>query len=122
MQDLANSRYAAANRRITPVEPQADPNDDGIGDVGEGVQGDEDTYCYCNRVSFGEMVACDRPDCAREWYNFNHNFFDHRFHLECAGLRAPPEGQWFCKDCKRIREKEKRSGKKAKIEGAKVPR
>jgi inhibitor of growth protein 3 len=114
--------YASTNRRITPVELPADVNDDGMGDIGDGVQGDEDTYCYCNRVSFGEMVACDRPDCAREWYNSFYNRSDPRFHLECAGLKAPPEGQWFCRDCKRIMERERRSGKKAKIEGGKVSR
>lgn len=42
---------------------------------------DEPRYCYCNRVSFGEMVACDGNTCTREW-----------FHLECAGLKnAPPK-------------------------------
>lgn len=42
---------------------------------------DEPTYCYCNRVSFGEMVGCDGGECKREW-----------FHLECVGLRnAPPK-------------------------------
>lgn len=41
----------------------------------------EPRYCYCNRVSFGEMVGCDGGDCKREW-----------FHLECVGLRnAPPK-------------------------------
>lgn len=39
----------------------------------------EPLYCYCQQVSYGEMVACDAEDCKREW-----------FHLECAGLdRAP---------------------------------
>eukprot|EP00854_Cymbomonas_tetramitiformis_P017839 gene17839-21243_t len=23
----------------------------------------EPTYCMCNRVSFGEMIACDNPEC-----------------------------------------------------------
>jgi hypothetical protein len=39
-----------------------------MGDMNEGVQGDEVTYCYCNGVSYGEMVACDRDNCAREWF------------------------------------------------------
>ncbi|KAF8522151.1 hypothetical protein BU17DRAFT_44769 [Hysterangium stoloniferum] len=51
---------------------------------------DEPRYCYCNQVSYGEMIACDNPDCNREW-----------FHLGCAGLTAPPKGRvkWFCRDC-----------------------
>ena len=58
------------------------------GDGGHSVQGDEDEdddneprYCYCNGVSYGQMVACDGDDCQREW-----------FHLECVGLaEAPPK-------------------------------
>lgn len=45
----------------------------------------EARYCYCNRVSFGEMVGCDGDDCKIEW-----------FHLECVGLRnAPPKNSKF---------------------------
>lgn len=39
----------------------------------------EPRYCYCNRVSFGEMVGCDGDKCKIEW-----------FHLECVGLRSAP--------------------------------
>jgi hypothetical protein len=35
----------------------------------------EPTYCYCKRISFGEMIACEHPDCPIEW-----------FHFECVGL------------------------------------
>jgi len=47
---------------------------------------DEDTYCYCNRVSFGEMVGCDGDACEREW-----------FHLGCVGLKVAPKsnGKFF---------------------------
>ncbi|ORY96483.1 hypothetical protein BCR43DRAFT_491769 [Syncephalastrum racemosum] len=48
----------------------------------------EPVYCYCRQVSFGEMVACDNDECEIEW-----------FHLECVGLRAPPKGHWYCKNC-----------------------
>lgn len=99
-------------------------------------QGDEDEaevdeneplYCYCNGVSYGEMVACDADDCPREW-----------FHLECVGLKIAPKGngelarmffppslrifisrltiwcfncaaKWYCDDCK---ERLKAGGKK----------
>ncbi|KAB5585404.1 hypothetical protein GE09DRAFT_25325 [Coniochaeta sp. 2T2.1] len=54
--------------------------------------GDEPTYCYCNNVSYGEMVACDAEGCKREW-----------FHLECVGLKVAPKGnaKWYCEDCKK---------------------
>ncbi|KAH6918824.1 hypothetical protein BKA70DRAFT_1087832 [Coprinopsis sp. MPI-PUGE-AT-0042] len=48
----------------------------------------EELYCYCNRVSFGEMIACDGPQCSLEW-----------FHLGCVGLTEPPEGEWYCENC-----------------------
>ena len=35
----------------------------------DGIQGDEARYCYCNQVSYGEMVACDRDGCGKEWYS-----------------------------------------------------
>lgn len=45
------------------------------------IDGDEPRYCYCNNVSYGEMVACDADGCKREW-----------FHLECVGLKVAPKG------------------------------
>lgn len=49
----------------------------------------EPVYCYCNQVSYGEMVGCDGEDCEREW-----------FHLPCTGLTELPKGAWYCDDCK----------------------
>lgn len=48
---------------------------------------DEPRYCYCNGVSYGEMVGCDSQTCVREW-----------FHLECVGLKVAPKqnGKLFC--------------------------
>ncbi|KAI8344126.1 hypothetical protein BC941DRAFT_365302 [Chlamydoabsidia padenii] len=48
----------------------------------------EPKYCYCNQVSFGDMVACDGDNCEKEW-----------FHYACVGLTETPPGKWFCKDC-----------------------
>jgi len=55
-------------------------------------EGEVVLYCICNRPSFGEMIACDGPDCqSGEW-----------FHLSCVGLK---EGhvpvQWWCPDCEK---------------------
>ncbi|PYH28587.1 putative PHD finger domain protein (Ing1) [Aspergillus neoniger CBS 115656] len=60
----------------------------------EGDDEDEDgepRYCYCNEISFGEMVACDNDACPREW-----------FHLSCVGLTKPPgkNVKWYCNDMK----------------------
>lgn len=52
----------------------------------------EPKYCYCEQVSFGDMVACDNEDCPIQW-----------FHFKCVSItEAPPDGvQWLCRDCKK---------------------
>lgn len=49
---------------------------------------DTTTYCFCEQVSYGEMVACDNDSCEREW-----------FHYGCVGLKEPPIGKWYCSEC-----------------------
>ncbi|KAG9187365.1 hypothetical protein G6011_05236 [Alternaria panax] len=73
-------------------EPEAESEEDG----------DEPRYCYCNEVSYGNMIACDNDDCPREW-----------FHLGCVHLDKPPTGRtkWFCSDdCKETYTKSKAKG------------
>ncbi|XP_026405586.1 PHD finger protein ING1-like [Papaver somniferum] len=60
------------------------------------VDPNEPTYCFCNQVSFGEMVACDNPDCKIEW-----------FHFSCVGLREHPRGKWYCSDCAGLQKRRK---------------
>ena len=48
----------------------------------------EPRYCYCDRFSYGDIVACDNDDCPREW-----------FHIGCVGLDQPPKGTWYCQFC-----------------------
>ena len=54
------------------------------------VDATEPTYCYCNRISFGEMIACEHPECPVEW-----------FHFECVGLtpenRPKGEKEIYCR-------------------------
>lgn len=51
---------------------------------------DEDCkrYCICRDVSYGDMIACDAPDCPFEW-----------FHYGCVNLTVAPKGRWFCPTC-----------------------
>lgn len=37
---------------------------------GEG-DGDDKTYCFCDGVSYGEMIACDESNCEREWVSLH---------------------------------------------------
>ncbi|GMJ01844.1 INHIBITOR OF GROWTH 1, ARABIDOPSIS THALIANA INHIBITOR OF GROWTH 1 [Hibiscus trionum] len=60
------------------------------------VDPNEPTYCLCNQVSYGEMVACDNPDCKIEW-----------FHFGCVDLKEQPKGKWYCPDCAALRNRRK---------------
>ncbi|XP_039002031.1 PHD finger protein ING1-like isoform X2 [Hibiscus syriacus] len=60
------------------------------------VDPNEPTYCLCNQVSYGEMVACDNPACKIEW-----------FHFGCVGLKEQPKGKWYCPDCAALRNRRK---------------
>ncbi|KAH7886223.1 hypothetical protein F5I97DRAFT_1878570 [Phlebopus sp. FC_14] len=74
---------------------------DGDGD-GDG-EGDDRRYCFCNGVSYGEMIACDDENCEREW-----------FHITCIGLTVPPQGSWFCEACRAKQRNAKRGARSNK--------
>lgn len=44
-------------------------NDGAVSAGGEpdGDAEDNRTYCFCDGVSYGEMIGCDDEDCEREW-------------------------------------------------------
>lgn len=75
------------NTKKTALQAPIIPSDEES--LHEGDDEDEEgepRYCYCNEISFGEMVACDNDACPREW-----------FHLSCVGLTKPPgkNGEFF---------------------------
>jgi hypothetical protein len=54
-----------------PLPPMLDDLEGEL-DVGEeGDEGDKTIYCFCQRVSFGEMIGCDGGDCEREWVSWD---------------------------------------------------
>ncbi|SPO37224.1 related to YNG2 - component of NuA4 histone acetyltransferase complex [Pseudozyma flocculosa] len=85
------------------LDPLALPSDgvgsslDGMDFAGAGAEGDdgeekdETLYCFCQRVSFGEMIGCDNaendPEC-KEW-----------FHISCVGVTKPLPAKWYCSEC-----------------------
>ena len=96
----AQMAAAAAAQDGEDSSVQGEDDEDGPG---------QERYCYCNGVSYGEMVGCDGDNCVREW-----------FHLNCVGLnRAPAKNgksscqlgkswnpakaflaKWYCEECK----------------------
>lgn len=73
-----------------------DYNDDLFSGYNNNEEEDRTLYCFCQSVSYGEMVACDGPNCKYEW-----------FHYSCVNLKEPPKGQWFCPDCRQEMAKNK---------------
>jgi inhibitor of growth protein 3 len=69
---------AASDNSAASAEPDA-----------EGEEDDTQVYCVCQRVSFGDMVACDNDDCPHQW-----------FHWGCVDLKAEPKGEWLCPHCR----------------------
>ena len=67
---------------------------------------DDRKYCVCKQVSFGNMVACDNDKCPFEW-----------FHWSCVGIKAEPDGKWFCPDC-RVKPREGKEWAAAVAKGA----
>jgi len=49
---------------------------------------DENLYCFCQKQSYGDMIACDNDDCPYEW-----------FHLSCVQLSQPTPEKWYCREC-----------------------
>ncbi|KAK9465835.1 inhibitor of growth proteins N-terminal histone-binding-domain-containing protein [Lipomyces arxii] len=62
---------------------------------------DSALYCFCQQVSYGDMVACDNSECQYEW-----------FHYGCVGLKQPPVGVWYCSA--QCQEKAQHSNKRRK--------
>lgn len=75
-----------ADKKRVASKPRKDKDDEPNSPTSN--SGFEQTYCYCDQVSFGEMVGCDGEQCQREW-----------FHLPCIGFKNPPKGKWYCDDC-----------------------
>lgn len=50
---------------------------------------DEETYCTCEQISYGQMICCDNKACKIEWFHFN-----------CVKLTTKPKGKWFCPNCR----------------------
>lgn len=110
----ASAAHAVAVQKAIAQSKADDDSNSVHEDEHDGVDPNEETYCYCNQVSYGQMVGCDGEDCKREW-----------FHLGCVGLKVAPGKngksstppllcrngksarltlalvKWYCDDCKK---------------------
>ncbi|GKT53235.1 PHD finger domain-containing protein [Colletotrichum tofieldiae] len=95
----AGGSSAVGKRKAAPKKKRAQKKEKGQpieieleeDDEGNPIDPNEPRYCDCNRVSFGEMIACDNDNCDKEW-----------FHLECVGMTHIPARttKWYCPDCR----------------------
>lgn len=63
---------------------------------GINIDPNEPVYCSCNRIAFGDMIACDNEECPIEW-----------FHYPCVNLTKKPRNSWICPTCTSIMKKKK---------------
>ena len=85
----AQGGFIDGDSEVHVNELHAQAQNVGLKDADTNNDEDEPRYCFCNGVSYGQMVACDNDACPREW-----------FHLDCVSLDKVPVGQtkWFCSD------------------------
>ena len=71
----------------------------------EGEEGeDKELYCFCQKLSYGEMIACDNAGCPYQWvstklllvYAYSPVC---QFHLPCVNLKQPLPEHWYCAEC-----------------------
>uniref|UniRef100_A0A7S3LLV4 PHD-type domain-containing protein n=1 Tax=Aplanochytrium stocchinoi TaxID=215587 RepID=A0A7S3LLV4_9STRA len=94
---------AVVNNEMPSSEAEADDNSSGKKedkkkDVENEVQEKEPkVYCFCQRKSFGDMIACDGAKCEIEW-----------FHVGCVGINIDQlkGGKWYCSNCASKKKKE----------------
>lgn len=94
----ANASHATSHQRsrlsrqihppaVEDVDMDAEGEEDAEGEDAEGE--DERLYCFCQKQSYGDMIACDNEgECPFEW-----------FHLTCVGMKQPTPEKWYCSTC-----------------------
>ena len=72
----------------------ADANDGMSAAEPDGDVDDNKTYCFCDGVSYGEMIGCDDEDCEREWVRrLPTSCFSYFGRLMSLGA-VPPRVRW----------------------------
>ncbi|KAK0492725.1 hypothetical protein EDD18DRAFT_1079424 [Armillaria luteobubalina] len=86
-------RQSRLSRQVHPPVPGPEEDAEGEEEDAEAEEDDEGEddklYCFCQKKSFGDMIACDSGFCPYEW-----------FHISCVGLKAAPVDKWYCDACK----------------------
>jgi hypothetical protein len=94
--DVVPQKRKRGRPRLVPLPEEQDvASDDAIVASSSALlSSSEPLYCICNRVAFGDMIACDNEDCPVEW-----------FHYPCVNLSKKPRNSWICPLCSNKRKK-----------------
>jgi inhibitor of growth protein 3 len=90
--DASQSRSRRGQKKKQSVKQEVDVEMD-ENDAGDEELDEEDNslYCYCQKQSYGNMVACENEDCKYQW-----------FHVDCLNLKKMPaeDEDWYCPECR----------------------
>lgn len=88
--DVASANRDRKSQKGPMSAPRSNPSGRkrGAGAIMMDIDPNEPLYCFCQQVSYGDMVGCDNDSCDKEW-----------FHYGCVGLKEPPIGKWYCSTC-----------------------
>ncbi|EAU80706.1 hypothetical protein CC1G_08313 [Coprinopsis cinerea okayama7 len=103
----ASHQRSRLSRQVHPPVQDEDEDmdaegDEDVGEEGDDGDGDDRLYCYCQKQSYGDMIACDNEgECPYEW-----------FHLTCVNIKGPTPERWYCDYCKDKIPQSTRKGRK----------
>lgn len=90
-----NNSSGTGNRRRPASRSQASSvmrsgrKRDSNNELNETCNTEDRLYCICNKMSYGDMIACDNKQCKIEW-----------FHFACVDVKMRPKGRWYCPVCR----------------------
>lgn len=82
-------KKTAAAKKAVVSKQSTQPIQEPIQGIHDDVDPDEETYCLCGQISYGEMILCENDLCGIEW-----------FHFSCVSLQSKPKGKWYCPNCR----------------------
>mgnify|MGYP004711860975 CR=1 FL=1 len=88
--DLKKKESSLGDSYVSGLDQHLHSGNNAQKTMGTGEDEDDQLYCFCQTVSFGEMIACDNNNCKHQWFHYN-----------CVGLNEPPIGLWYCPDCRK---------------------
>lgn len=88
MPELVGKFYTRLSSTMGNVsaEPCVSVVDSDVSDNGASGSGQEESWCHCGEVEFGQMILCENAKCDIQW-----------FHYSCVNVA--PKGKWYCSNC-----------------------